>query len=277
MRFLFIIFFFLTSSAFADWDRAETANFVILTLQEERAQARYLVKNIESHKKDVMRRWGFPDLDFPKIRVDGILEPRCKIVCVSKKDIMKNLYGIDRTFGEIRYDDSGKIKQTLLFVIYEKNPLDEISPALTFVCLKELEEAKNLKFKAWVSRGMMVLNSSVAKVKTRFVDLETLAGSENLLSSKELFGMSEEKWKQKEEVKREAFDRQAAVVCLLLKKEFGKRNFILFTQTNGSAAYLNRIYGFKSHSQFDKTLKRYMIYLSRDIKEQKTPDFYLTP
>ena len=71
------------------------------------------------------------------------------------------------------------------------------------------------------------------------------------------------------------FDREAATLCLLLRKEFGQQKFIEFIKNNSSQNALHQVYGFNGYSQFDESFKRYFYNLSQDIVNNRTPDNYL--
>jgi hypothetical protein len=72
------------------------------------------------------------------------------------------------------------------------------------------------------------------------------------------------------------FDRNSALVCLMLRKEFGEQKFIQFLSSNQDEDSIKMIYGFKNLMEFDGTLGRYLENLKKDIGSGATPDSYLT-
>jgi hypothetical protein len=70
-----------------------------------------------------------------------------------------------------------------------------------------------------------------------------------------------------------AFDAASASLCLLIRREYGRRAF-------GNAAGDERVplysrMGFVSQADFDKTFARYRANLLKDISGGSTPDEYL--
>jgi hypothetical protein len=74
------------------------------------------------------------------------------------------------------------------------------------------------------------------------------------------------------------YDQSALVFCLLLRKEFGQDAvhwFLKKSSDAGPEAALKEVLGFDGYATFDRTFKRYMLDLTKDVQDQKTPDSYL--
>ena len=246
------------------WNKWDTGNFTILSLDAN--QGKYLHANIEQMKKWVMTRWGFPDVKH---------SAECRVLCVPNKELMKKLFRLERSHGEVRRDKSGKITMSVLWLVLDQKPAEVIPPSLTLVCLAELEN-QGVKVGYWATRGMSVLNGSLPQVRSQLAALNAnMASDQKVYFSQKLFSMTEEEWKKETPEKRLLFDREAAALCLLLRKEYGQANLHKFMQSGGGEQNFNQIYGFRGYQEFDATLRRYMTNLSNDVSQNRTPDSYL--
>jgi hypothetical protein len=64
----------------------------------------------------------------------------------------------------------------------------------------------------------------------------------------------------------------------MIRKEFGQEKYLKFLQKTTEDApeqAIKNVLMFGSYENFDRTFKRYMIDLSNEISEGKTPDSYL--
>jgi hypothetical protein len=97
------------------------------------------------------------------------------------------------------------------------------------------------------------------------------------INSKHLLSMTREKLISLPPKERQVFDAQSAIVCLLLRKEFGSDLFARFAASaNQDESSLRLIYGFKNLEQLDSILERYSGNLLKDIRKDIVPDGYLT-
>lgn len=247
------------------WNKWDTTNFTILSIDE--AQGKYLFENIEQMKKWALTRWGLPDIKF---------SAQCKVLCVPNKDLMKKLFRLENSQGEIRRNQDGSLSLTVLWLVLDGKPAEVIPPSLTMVCLAELEQSQRMRVPFWAVRGMSALNGTLPQIRN---DLSALGGhlgkDDRMYFGTKLFAMTEDEWKKSDGELRMLYDRQAAALCLLLRKEFGQNNFHKFMSTNSSEQDLNNVYGFRGYDEFNRTFERYMLNLSRDIQGSRTPDDYL--
>ncbi|MHA1948746.1 MAG: hypothetical protein ACW987_02660 [Candidatus Thorarchaeota archaeon] len=165
---------------------------------------------------------------------------------------------------------------TILWLVLDGNPAESIPAPLTLVSLKELELQKNAKFNWWVHRGMTMLNQTVPQIKEEFSFMSgRIEKNLEIFGADALLNLTEEDWLQLSKDKQDLFDQQAAMVCLLFRKELGQNNLMRFIRTGSSEENLKRVYGFKGYGEFESTMKRYMLHLSNDINKDKTPVSYL--
>lgn len=246
------------------WNKWDTENFTILSLDAE--QGRYLYQNIEQMKKWVYARWGLPDVKF---------SAECRILCVPNKELMKKLFRLEASHGEVRRE-GGKIKMSVLWLVLDQKPSEVIPPSLTVISMAELEQTQQYKVGYWAQRGMSLLNGTLPQIRG---NLGALAGpmsrDDKVYFSAKLFSMTEEEWTKETPDRRQLFDQEAAALCLLLRQEFGQKNLHRFLATSQSEQDFVTTYGFNGYTEFDATLKRYMQNLSTDIAQNRTPDKYL--
>jgi hypothetical protein len=117
---------------------------------------------------------------------------------------------------------------------------------------------------------MAILNGTLPQIRQELGSLKNIG-----LPSQRLFSMTEGQWRSLPQDQKILFDQQAAATCLLLRKEFGQSKFLTFILTDNKEKDLKEILGFSSGDNFDKVLTRYIVNLSKDINNDKTPDSYL--
>lgn len=242
-----------------EWNRWTTRNFVIHSIDLQQGQ--YLTDNIEQMKMWVLERWGLEDSDF---------SAEVSIWCVPDKSTMKKMFNFEDSRGEV-IEENGKIKVSNLWIVLDMKPAETIPAALTVVALKEYENKHKVKFGWWVHRGLPVLNMTLAQIKNKLATLEKpLQNDSGMFFSKSLFSTKPQDLNNQTSEIRNLFDAQAAMMCLLVRKEFGQNNFLIFIQDSN----LQKL-GFRDNGEIDSVFKRYMFYLIQDIKQNKTPDSYL--
>lgn len=246
------------------WNKWDTENFTILSL--DAGQGKYLHDNIEQMKAWVLARWGLPDVKF---------SAECRVLCVPNQQLMKKLFRLDQSHGEVRRNKDGKIELSVLWLVLDKKPAEVIPPSLTLVCLAELE-SRNLNVGYWAVRGMSVLNGTIPQIRSQLAPLNgVITSDDKMYFSQKLFTMTEEDWKKETVEKRHLFDQEAAALCLLLRKEFGQDNLLKYLSTGGGEQNFANVYGFQSFQVFDSTLKSYMTNLAQDVAQNRTPNSYL--
>lgn len=249
------------------WNRWTTKNFVICALNDKQSQ--YVNEHIEEIKTWLLKRWGLLDIDFSS---------PCKIICVDNADLFKKFFNIDSSKAEVRRDSDGKIKETVIFLLTNDIPSRTIPMPLSEICLAEFAQKMGSKFNMWVYRGMTNLNGAIPQIKNKILEMKPLVDKdEPIYFSKGLLEMSSEQYDKLTIDKKNIYDANSTVFCLLLRKEFGQDKFLRFLKQSGDnpEKAVQEVLGFQSYSEFDKSLKRFMIDLLNDLSSGKTPETYL--
>ena len=250
------------------WNRWTSENFTVLSLND--TQAQYLHKHLELVKTWIYGRWGFSDLS---------MVGECKIICVDDPVLFNKMFRLTNTKVEIRLGEEGKIKECIIFVLINDAPSHTIPMPLTEVCMSQFAERYNVKVGWWTFRGMSLLNGTLDQIKSSLSDLAPVVQSNQpTYFSKGLFDMTKDQYLAMDAERRRLYDHSAMVFCLLLRKEFGQdkfHNFLKESSDLGPSESLKKVLGFESQEEFDRTFKRYMLDITRDIKAGRTPNSYL--
>lgn len=251
------------------WNRWTSKNFVVCSLDD--TQAQYLHKHLELVKGWAFARWGLMDLDF---------SAECKVIVVDRPELFKKLFNIDSTRVEVRRDSStGKITSTVIFLLCNDSPSKIVPIPLTQVCMAEFAQRYNAKVGTWAYRGMAQLNGTIPQIKDRVVAMKPVIDrNEPLFFSKGLMEMDVEQYGKLDAGKQRLYDDCAMLFCLLVRKEHGQDKYLKLMKRAGETspeAALKEVLGFTDYDHFDRTMKRYIIDLTRDVSAGKTPDHYL--
>ena len=243
-----------------EWHRWTTENFTVLALEED--QGLFMARNIEKIKTWVMKRWGFPNVDFSS---------ECRVICVPTKTLMKKLFRIEDSRAEVR-KESNKITMSAVWLLLDDSPSEVVPECLTTPCLSEFDQKHGLRLRTWVYRGVSRLNNTVPLIRTQ---LAMLREHKELFFSKAMFAMDEDGYMKLSKEEKELFDTQSLALCLLIRKEFGQDVLHEFMKSSSDPDGVLRRIGFNGYSQFDASYLRYMKDLNADILNSKTPDSYL--
>lgn len=250
------------------WHRWTSKNFIVCSINE--TQAQYLHKHLELVKGWVFSRWGLVDIDFSK---------PCKLVCVDDPKLFKKLFGIEKTKVEIRREDDGSIKETIIFMLLDESPSVCVPKALTKVCMKEFGQRYDTMLSLWCYKGMSELNCSIPYIKQQVLVLrDDINKDKPIFFSKSLMEISSERHTNLSIEDKDNFERCSMALCLMIRKEFGQDSYLkLMKQTaEGSPEKaIKSVLNFSSYEQLDAAFKRFIIDLSNDLNEGKTPDRYL--
>jgi len=245
-----------------EWHTWKTKNFVVCSIDYK--QSAYLANNIEPMKKWLLDRWGLPNVDFGS---------ECIVCCVPNRELLEKIFKINSSHGEVTCDANGKIIRSKLWLVLDDSPNNTIPIPLTLVCMKELEEQSGVNLGHWVHRGMGLLNGTPEQIKSV---MNSRSFKTTFFDTKKLFETTPEEWVKLSNDDRNSFDKEAAMVCLLLRKELGQDNFVKFLLSGANEKALVKVYGYSGHREFISKVKRYMEALSQDIFNRITPDDYLT-
>jgi len=247
------------------WNRYTVDNFVILSL--DRRQGEFLRRDLPRIKQWSISRWGLPDYSY---------QTECRIQVVPDKELMQKLFQLNDTHIEIQLDQAGREKNRVVWLLLDGNAAESLPAALLRFSLADFERMNNVKFGLWAYRGMAVLNMTLPQIRARFSTLSSRIAKDNkMFFSKTIFTMDRVKFEKYDAATKELFDTEAAIVCLMLRKEFGQKNFHKLLMAGGSDGALRDVLGFENYASFDIVFKRYMTNLSNDVITNKTPDHYL--
>lgn len=251
------------------WNRWASKNFVVCSLND--IQAQYLHSHLELVKGWIYSRWGLLDIDF---------SAECKIIVVDKPDLFKKLFNLESSRVEIRRDPSnGKILSTVVFLLCSDSPSKVVPIPLSQVCLAEFGQRYNSKVGIWAIRGMSQLNGTIPQIVERVTAIKpVIERNEPLFFSRGLLEIDADQYSQLDQNKRRLYDDCAMLFCLMIRKEHGQDKFLKFlkkSSESGAESAIKEVLGFNDFDHFDRTFKRYMIDLSRDVSAGKTPDHYV--
>lgn len=250
------------------WNRWTSKNFTVVALND--AQAQYLHKHLELVRVWCLARWGMYDTDF---------SGECKVIGVDNPALFKKLFNLDSTRVEIRRDPSGKIKESVIFILLNGPPSQTVPVPLTEVCLAEFAQKYNARLPVWSQRGMAMLNGTLPQIRERIAEIKpVLERNDPMFFSKGLMEMDADAYKKLDADKKRLFDNCAMAYCLMIRKEFGQNNYlnVLKGCSDGSPeAAIQKVLGFADYAAIDRTFKRYMTDLAREVVAGKTPDSYL--
>lgn len=245
------------------WNRWTSSNFTVCSIDDR--QAEWLVTNLENIKTWIYTRWGLPDVCFVT---------ECRLICVSDPKLFEKFFNLKHGRVENRKN------LVVIFFLLDKNPSQVVPIPLTEACLYEFERAYNsMKFSPWSRRGIAVLNSSLGTIRNGLLDLHSkIDNDEPLYFSRGLLAMTQTKYNRLTASQRRSYDLSATVFCLMLRKEFGQNpfhHFVKMSAESGPEKAIQKVYGFDGFNQLDAAFKRYMVDLTNDVKQNKTPSSYL--
>jgi len=250
------------------WNRWTSDNFTVLSLND--AQAQYLHKHLELVKVWVFSRWGLYDVPF---------SAECQLICVDDPELFKKMFKIDSTRVEIHRAPDGSIDRAIIFVLINDAPSHTIPVPLTEVCLAEFAQRYEQDFPWWAYRGMGLMNGALDQIRSSLNEFAPVVEqNENVYFSEGLLNMTKTEYMRLDDDKKRLFDQCAMVFCLMIRQEFGENNFHHFlnksVSVSGNDALID-VLGFEDNEDFDRTFRRYMVDLARDITAGDTPDSYL--
>lgn len=250
------------------WNRWTSKNFTVCAIND--AQAQYLHKHLELVKVWIFARWGMYDVDFSS---------ECKIIGVDDPVLFKKLFNLDSTYVEVRRDSNGKIKETIIFILLKDKPSLTVPIPLTHICMVEFGQKYNVKLPLWAQKGMGQLNGTIDQIKERIAEIKPiLDNNEPIYFSKGLMEMDEDSYTKLDDGKKRLYDNCSLIMCLMIRKEFGQDSYLKLMKGTTEAPpeiALKNVLKFENYNLFDKSFKRYITDIARDIVAGKTPDNYL--
>jgi hypothetical protein len=238
------------------WNRYVLDNFTILSIDDK--QGLWFYKNLKYVKNWCLNRWGISNYD---------LKEECRIMIVPDKKMFKRFFNLEKNHIEFREkDDKIQIIAVWLCLDDEKDQFNEIPKVLSFICFKDmmLNKKSNKKF---LEVGISFLNQSNVTIKNCLKELNSF--------DLDFLNVDDQKYNKFTEDEKNEFDKKSALLCLMLKKEFGEFNFLkLVFIKEKSLDSINKIYGFKD-DEFFYSSKRYFIDLKNSLKNETFSNRYL--
>lgn len=226
------------------WNKWETKHFAVISL--DRSSGASLKSEVERKREEALSAWG--------IRASDAIF--CKLVLVPDEAMLVRLFGLKEPKCEVRRSGTSAPEAVSIWV--DSSRMSRL-PAL----LAEAEVAAG-DSPAFIRRGFPILASGP----------DSLRDSIPKSTDAPLLSMFDEK-KSAELIKVDpkGFDANCAVLCLMVRKEYGARAFGVATSTPQTS--LHGKMGFASADEFDRTFARYRKNLLDDMKASRTPDEYL--
>lgn len=234
------------------WNKWETDNFIVLSL--DKSQGLSIRESVEDMRSSFLDSWGLSD-------AKSLLP--CKLICVPDKETLNKLFGINEPRYEVRYDSDGKATSCSVWLDYDNVESLNLLVGSASVSRSVFPSKMNPALR----KGILALGRSAQQSRE-------LLRTPSTVDPKSIFSIADDTTQTKEATEA---DRNCALVCLLLRKEFGRHAFSSFANGSQDEDSLKRTFGFSGYEEFAKTLSRFSKNLSDDISNRRTPDEYLTP
>ena len=245
-----------------EWNRYVSKNFTILSIDNQKGKE--YTETLESLKTSALTRWGFPDVKFSK---------ECRVFVVPDYELLKKLFNLNVGKCQLRKE------LNVIWCVGDDKPNKSVLPYVTQVCLAEYETVQATTLPLWFKRGAVFLNNTVADVREGLKSFNEVARKEQFThSADQMFTATDEDYNKQTAENKKLFDQQAALLCLMMRKEFGQfklQGYLRLQAKNKPEDVLQMIYGFKSFNQFDRQYVRFMKDLCADLVDNHTPDSYL--
>jgi hypothetical protein len=125
----------------------------------------------------------------------------------------------------------------------------------------------------WFNRGVEVLNRRDDDAA------RSIACFSPELSASDIFKMTSKSYLAMSAEERLSFDLQAAVLCVMLRKELGQiklLSFLSLLESADTSSCLTSVYGFKGIEEFDSKYESYCSDLLKEFSKGNVPNKYFT-
>jgi hypothetical protein len=231
------------------WNRYVKGDYVVLSIDE--SQGRWLIDNIDLVSKWCTGRWGLKDIPLSK---------ECRIFCVPSNHLLKKLFNIEDSKAEVRRNTDGSISINVIWLSLESFNKESVAPYLTHILLSQSSKP------VWFVRGAEIINSPLVSIRSKLRTKDLSHSCESILSfTAEQYGFLSKD-------KKESFDTQSLLLCLMLRKELGQIKLLSFLDGFDSNSDIRKVYGYKDMADFESKYKMYCNDLLTKINT--VPDFY---
>lgn len=233
------------------WNKWETDNFIILSLDKQ--QGSKLKSTVEQLRSDFLNSWGIPVWNS---------SVKCKLICVPDGQFLSKFFNIKAPHCEVRYDSEGKVSVCAIWIDY--NRIGELPSLMGSISVSD--SVLPVKMNPVTRQGIASLCSSPESIRS-------LIGSPVEFDAKALLSTDPNSLTTQKD--KDDFRKRSAILCLMLRREFGKRIFSEFLASDQGEDKVKSVLGFSGSEEFSKTLSRYSRNIAEDIEEGKTPDKYI--
>lgn len=237
------------------WNRYTTnGNFVVLSIDDN--QGKWLAENLDRIRSITLSKWGLETFDS---------KAEVRIFCVPSHDLLKKLFSIEKPRIEKRDN------LTVVWLVLGNDLSQDMSAYLDETIFFDYEQNTKKELPFWFKRGATLLANNANHINDELKELKNSFDSNKLLSTDRLFKMDPEAFDKESQENKQLYDRQAAVLCLMLRKEFGvvkMKSFLEISPRQGVEKSLQLIYSFNGVNHFSK---QYVHYL-RDLCSQAIQD-----
>jgi len=231
------------------WNRYVKGDYVVLSIDE--SQGRWLIDNIDLVSKWCTGRWGLKDIPLSK---------ECRIFCVPSNHLLKKLFNIEDSKAEVRRNTDGSISINVIWLSLESFNKESVAPYLTHILFSQSSKP------VWFVRGAEIMNSPLASIKSKLRTKDLGLSCESILS------FTAEQYGSLSKDKKESFDTQSLLLCLMLRKELGQIKLLSFLDGSDFNSNIRKVYGYKDMADFESKYKMYCNDLLTKINT--VPDFY---
>lgn len=235
------------------WNRWTVDKFSIHSIDKNIGT--YLYKNIKDIKKEVLVKWGLPNIEF---------NHEIRIFCCSSEENLQKLFNINKSSFEFKEDK----KIIFVWLILNESNLNSFKSLMMSISLIELEFKYNYSFPLWIHRGMPSL-CDINKTKEHLQYMYDLNKTGRI---KNLIILEQSEYDDLEDNSKKLFDISSSLLCLMIRKEFGQDNFQKCMLKN---VKIYQQLGFKDLDSFSLKYRYYCHYLLDDYKKNILPEEYL--
>jgi len=245
------------------WNRYVSGNYVILSIDDK--QGKWFCKNIQRISSFCTSRWGLSE---------PVSTKECRIFCVPSESLLKELFNLDGSKVDVRSKDDGSTSINVIWTHLDNFNDESVAPYITAVIFS----GDGCNYPFWFSKAAEILSSSCGSIKDN-IKIESFSE----FNPATFFSLSREDYLKLPLSKRELFDQQSVVCCLMLRKELGQRKLVSLISTqqsskpdskNSTESDLKLIYGYKNFEEFGEKCKCYCKDLLDKLEKDEVPDSY---
>lgn len=237
------------------WNRYTTKNFTIISIDNN--EGKWLSNNLDGIKEKCINRWGITNSE---------LSAECRIMVVNNKELFKKFFNLSDSRVEFRKKDN-KTDIIGVWLCIENHNHEDLEKVISQICFQDILNKKGLN-KKFLEEGISLLAQNPQSIK------ELL---KNVSADISIINKTDDEYKKLPEEDKRNFQVNSAAICLMLKKEFGEKNFLklMFFKDSDNISQILSVYNYKDKDELEKTFKRYCSDLKKCIEKNQINDRYL--